>query len=768
MEIGKSVRRVDAPDKVSGKARYTEDLIPKGCLVAKVKHSTIAHGYVTSMDTTEAEKVPGVVKIVTCFDVPKHGFPTAGHPWSVEKAHQDIADRNLLNQHVRIYNDDIAAVIAEDVVAAEKAIKLIKVEYKELPFYLTPQAAMAEDALPIHPERQDHNIIGQLCLATDMTGTGYDTIEEVFEDDKWHQYKGHFQTQQVQHCHIENPDCFAYMEHDRVTVVSSTQLPHITRRVVGQALGIPWGSVRIIKPYIGGGFGNKQDVLYEPLCAYLTTQVGGRPVRLITTREETFQNTRSRHAITLDVQAAYDDEGRLQARKLIAVANNGGYASHGNAICANCVTGFRQLYPDNIANATEAYTVYTNRSTQGAMRAYGIPQCCWVAEGMMDDIALELGMDPIDIRLKNIARQGYQDPFNGIMCHTTALAECIKKGAEWIEWDKKREEYKNQTGNLRHGIGMAVFSYKAGVYPIALESESARMILNQDGTAQLQVGAVEIGQGADTVFSQMAADAVGMNTEDIHIVSFQDTDVVPYGSGAYASRQTYTTGGAIRKVGLLFRERILAYAHEMLPNNANLDIINGAIWDTHTNKEVLSMADLAETAFYSLQHSVHIMAETTHQTKTNTLCFGCTFVDIDVDMAIGTVKVNRICNVHDAGKIINPQLAEAQVHGGMSMCLGYALSEEMVFDEKTGRLLNDNLLDYKLPTSMDSPEFKCMFIETDDPTGPFGNKSLGEPPTITAAPAIRNAILNATGVKFYELPLSPQRLVERFLEEGLI
>ena len=767
MEIGRSIHRVDAYDKVTGRAKYTDDLRGQGTLVARILHSTIANGVVKEMDLTEAQKVPGVVKILTCFDAPDIQFPTPGHPWSVEAAHQDVADRKLLDRRVRIYGDDIAVVVAEDEVAAEHALKAIQVTYEEYPVYTEPEAAMAPGTVAIHDEHPD-NILRHTVFDVVTPGAAVKDVDEVFADPAWRHFEAHIDTQAVQHCHIENPVSYAWMEGDRIVVVSSTQIPHIVRRVIGQALGIGWGKIRVIKPYIGGGFGNKQEVLYEPLNAFLTTQVGGRAVKLDISREETFQNTRSRHPIAFDVEAAVDGDGYLMARSCRAVSNQGGYASHGHSIVANAVTGFRQLYLDRLGHHSEAYTVYTNLPAPGAMRGYGIPQCNFAVECMMEDIARRYGLDPFEFRLQNIMPLGYKDPFNGITCHSTGLAECMKKGAEAIHWSELREKYRDQTGPVRRGVGMAVFSYKTGVYPISLETSSARMVLNQDGTVQLHLGATEIGQGGDTVFSQMAAETIGIPTEDVHIVSFQDTDTAPFDTGAYASRQTYVTGKAIQKTGRIFRARVLEYAAEVLQlDQAALDIRGRDVVEKTSGAALLSLEALAMEAFYSLEHSVHITAEATSHCKENTFAFGCCFAEVEVDIPLGKVKIRNMVNVHDSGKLINPALAEAQVHGGMSMGIGYALSEEMKFDDR-GRLLNGNLLDYKLPTAMDHPELHALFVETDDPSGPFGNKALGEPPSIPVAPAIRNAILQATGVALNRLPMNPQRLVEAFTAAGLI
>ena len=762
MGIGKNMTRVDAFDKVTGSAKYTADLEPQGLLAAKVIRSTIANGVVKSFDLEEALKVPGVVKIVTCFDVPDIQFPTPGHPWSVETAHQDIADRKLLNTRVRVYGDDIAAVIAENDIAAARAARLVKVEYEEYAPLLTVEDAMAEDAPRLHDEKPG-NVIAHSSF---VVGEG--TYGEAVKEEGLVEIEKDYRTQSVQHCHIETPISFAYMEKGRITVTTSTQIPHIVRRVISQALGLPMGRIRVIKPYIGGGFGNKQDVLYEPLNAFLTTQVGGRGVRMEISREETLGCTRVRHAIEFKVKAAARKDGTLVARKLEAYSNQGGYASHAHAIVANSSNEFKQIYKDEKVLESDAWTVYTNLATGGAMRGYGIPQAAFAAECMADDLALALHMDPLEFRKKNCMRPGYVDPHTHVKCNTYGLAECMEKGREFIRWDEKRREYENQTGPVRKGIGMAIFCYKTGVYPISLETASCRMILNQDGSMQLQMGATEIGQGADTVFTQMAAEVTGITEDKVNVLSTQDTDVSPFDTGAYASRQTYVSGMAVKKTGAIFKEKILDYAAYMLEKPQDtLDVRDNHIVDKETGTQLLPMEELATTAFYSLDRSVHITAEATSHCKTNTFATGACFAEVEVDMPLGKVKVTNIVNVHDSGKLINPKLAAAQVHGGMSMGLGYGLSEELLFDAK-GRPLNDNLLDYKLPTAMDTPDLNALFVELDDPTGPFGNKALGEPPAIPVAPAVRNAVLNATGVAVDSLPMDPQKMVKHFKEAGLI
>ena len=786
MGVGSSMNRVDAWEKVTGQAKYTADLMPQNLYTAKVVHSTIGNGWVKSFDLEDALKVPGVIKIVTCFDVPDIQFPTPGHPWSVEKAHQDIKDRKLLNRRVRMYGDDIAAVIAEDDIAARRAADKIKVEYEEYPVILDPEASMKEGAPLLHEEKPG-NVIAHTGFVL-----GDESFEQAVKEEGLTIIEKEYRTQPVQHCHIEVPVSYAYMEKGRIVIVTSTQIPHIVRRVVSQALGIPVGQIRVIKPYIGGGFGNKQDVLYEPLNAFLCTQTGGHGVRLELSREETLGCTRVRHAFTWKIKGAVREDGTLVARKYVAYSNQGAYASHAHAIAANAANIFKQLYRDEKVLESDSYTVYTNLMTGGAMRGYGIPQGDFVTECVADDLAHAVGMDPLAFRLKNCVKEGYMDPHLGIAFHSYGLKACMEKGKDYIGWEEKRKAYEKQSGPVRRGVGMAIFNYKTGVYPISLETSSCRMVLNQDGSMQLFMGATEIGQGADTMFTQMAAEVTGITEDRIRIETVQDTDTTPFDTGAYASRQTYVSGKAVKKTGELFKQRILEYAAFKLklpkedgpaataedPGTSGkstetaawkrLDIKEDQVIDKVSGEVLLSLAALAEEALYSLERSVHITAETTSHCKENSFASGVCFAEVEVDMPLGRIRVLDIINVHDSGKLINPGLARAQVHGGMSMGMGYALSEELLVDEKTGRPLNANLLDYKIPTAMDTPGLHTDFVELDDPTGPFGNKALGEPPAIPVAPAIRNAVLHATGIAFDSLPLSPQKLVERFLKEGLI
>ena len=782
MSVGKSVKRVDGYDKITGRAKYTDDLCGKNALIIKLVHSTIAHGIVKTIDTSEAEKLPGVVKVLTCFDVPKTPFPTAGHPWSTDPAHQDVADRHILNRHVRYYGDEVACVIAEDEVAAKQAVALIKVEYDEYPFVLDPREAMKDGAPLVHPEQdmdgdEEKGLFPPTAkLVTDQgscsnilahTNKDKGDYQEAIKEEGLIKVEGWYKTPIVQHVHIENQVCYAEEDAGKIKVVSSTQIPHIIRRIVGQALEIPWGQVRIIKPYIGGGFGNKQDALYEPLCAWCSTQVGGRLVKFDTTREETFVNNRVRHAIEYHLISYVREDGTLAARKFESFANQGAYASHGHSVNAKGQGSFPQHYPcDHIES--DAYTVYTNTPAAGAMRGYGMPQITWAEECHIDEIAKTLGRDPMEYREQIIMPKGYSDGFSKNENYEDSFRETMALGAEKINYKEKMKEYKNQTGPKRRAVGMATFWYNTAVWPISLESSSCRMVLNQDGSVQVQLGETEIGQGADTAFAQMTAKTLGIPFEKVHVISTQDTDTTPFGTGSYASRQTYVGGFAIKQTALQLKEKILDHAHDYTRMPVfNMDIVDGNIVRTTDGRILMSLAELSTEVLYSLEKSEHIMSQGTYQVKSNAYSFGCSFVELEIDIPLCKVDLLRVINVHDCGALINPDLAEAQVHGGMSMSIGYGMSEELLFDEKTGRPLNNNLLDYKLSSFRDHPDLEAYFIENPEPTSAYGTKSLGEPPALSAAVAIRNAIYNATGVAPKQAPLTPKRLFEEFREAGL-
>jgi xanthine dehydrogenase molybdenum-binding subunit len=758
--IGKSVPRLDAVAKVTGKAKYTDDFFERDMLVGKVLRSPHAHARILSIDVSKAKALPGVEAVITHYDLPKTKFATAGHPWSLDPGYRDVEDRLILTDKARFVGDSIAAVVAVDELIAEKALKLIEVEYEVLPFVLDPEETILPGAPVIHEEKPD-NIISSF-------GTQYGDIEEEFENAD-NVFEGEYETSIVQHCNMENQSAYAYVDVDgRIVIVTSTQIPHIVRRIVGQALGLPWGRIRVIKPYIGGGFGNKQDVVIEPLTAAMTLAVNGRPVRYALTREECFIDTRTRHGMKFYLKTAVTKEGKLLGINVKVFSNNGAYASHGHSVTMSTGAKFRPLYYFR-SFRFQPKTVYTNLPVAGAMRGYGVPQMFFALECFMDDMATKLNLDPIEFRKQNLISLGFTDPLTKNVVRSFGIPECIEKGMQLIHWEEKKKTYKTQTGEKRRGLGMACFSYASGTHPVALELAGARIVMNQDGSIQLQVGATEIGQGSDTVLAQMAAEVIGVPMDMVHLISSQDTDITPYDSGSYASRQTFVSGAAVYKAAKEVREKVLKIAVRKtgMPIS-ELDIKEAQIVESRSGRVICSLEEIAMESYYDRLNAEPITCDTSENTRINAMAYGVTFAEVEVDMKTGKIEVLEIYNVHDSGVIINPMTAEGQVHGGVSMGLGYALSEQMLFDPKTGKPLNNNLLDYKIQTILDTPNIGAHFVETYDAAGAFGQKSLGENPAISPAPAIRNAVLDATGVAFNKLPMNPQNVFLKFKEQGLL
>ena len=758
--VGKSVRRVDAIAKVTGKANYTDDFFERDMLVGKILRSPYAHAVIKAIDVSKAEALPGVEAVLTYKDVPQIKYGTSGHPYALEPSHRDKEDRLILTKKARFVGDAVAAVIATDELIAKKALKLIDVEYEVLEALTSTAAALREGAPLIHEESQ-----GNILAAG---GFALGDVEAAFAESE-HIFEGEYETSIVQHCHMENQTSYAYVDTDgRIVITTSTQIPHVVRRIVAQALGISWGKVRVIKPYVGGGFGNKQDVCLEPLNAAMTLAVGGRPVKLELSREEVMIDTRTRHAIKFKIKTGINQDGRIKGIHISAISNTGAYASHGHSIAASAGGKFRYLYPTQ-ALKYDPITVYTNLPVAGAMRGYGSPQIFFAFEAHFEDIAKQLQLDPIEIRRKNLVQVGYVDPISQNKIMSCGIRECIDKGKELIKWDEKKSLYKEQSGDKRRGVGLACFSYASGTYPVALELAGARLILNQDGSVQLQIGATDTGQGSDTVFAQMVAEVLGLPMDMVHVLTNQDTDISPFDTGCYASRQTYVTGMAVEKAALEVKEKILGVAQSMIDIPAHLmDLKDQNIVYKHSGEGILTLEQVALQSYYDRVFAKPITSDTSNNARINAMPFGVTFAEVEVDLKTGKIEVLEIYNVHDSGKIVNPKMAEGQVQGGVSMGIGYALSEQLLFDELTGKPLNNNLLDYKLPTIMDTPDIGVAFVETEDPTGPFGVKSLGEPPVISPAPAIRNAVLDATGVAFNRLPMNPQRVFEGFKKAGLI
>lgn len=748
--IGESVARWDAYAKVSGRANYTADIPTKTKFHASIIRSTIAHGYVKNIDFSEALKINGVVKVLTYEDMPKNKFSTAGHPYGLDPKTRDRYDRNILTNHVRLYGDEIAVVIAKDELTARIAAKKVKVEYEELPFYMTPQEALAKDAVLIH-EDLENNILKHTTSNVGDIKKGFAESDFIFTDN--------FKVPIQQHCHLESQIACAYKGDDgRWVVISSTQIPHIVRRILGEAFNTKWSNFRVIKPFIGGGFGNKQDITIEPLCVACSMALNGAPVQIALSKEESIAYTRTRHEMQYFAKMGISKDGFIKALDIEVLSNKGAYASHTHAVGIKGGGMLLSLY--NIPNFRyDIKTVYTNIATAGAMRGYGIPQVTFFIESFMENIARKMNFDPFLFRQKNIIKNNSYNPINEVTQKSVKLKECMDLAKDLFSYEKRLEECKNNKHPYKkRGVGIANFAYTTGVYPKGLEIASARVILNQDASVKLMVGAIEIGQGSDTVFSQMVAKILAIPHTSVILDSITDTDIAPFDTGSYASRQSYVSGEAIKRAALNLKEKILKFAAKLKDANFDdLDLLNSNV--VYKNGEVLiSLQELALNSMYNWQKAEILEGHGSYNCHNNSYSFGISLAYVEVDEETGKSEILDILNVHDSGKILNPLLASSQVEGGMGMAIPYALSEELKYDKTNGKVLNNNLLDYKVPTSMDLPELHSAFVENYDPYGPFGNKSLGEPPMCSPAAAIRNAIVNALDININEIPITPEKI----------
>jgi len=744
--VGKPCRRVDAYDKVTGKARYVGDIKRKGVLYGSILHSPIAHGIMTGIDTSKAKALEGVVSVVTYEDVPNIPYTSCGHPYPFDTP----LDTLILEKHVRYVGDPIAAVAAVTPEIAEKAVSLITFTYDELPAVFTIEDAMKEGAPEIHEGTK--NILGENEYEYGDVEKAFSEAAYVFEDV--------IETPIVTHCQIETHISLAEVDQatGRVFLHATTQVPTIMRERIAYALGRKMRDVRVIKENVGGGFGGKQEPVYEIINCLLAIKTN-QPVLLDISREECLAMTRCRHASKVYLRTALDKDYKFTARVITAYNNNGAYSSHGHNVMYNIASEFRALYPTPSMHFI-GKSIYTNLLIAGAMRGYGIPQETFVMESHIDNIARALHIDPYELRQRNIYHPG--GPFYGedITVGSCGLQEMMEKGRKAIGWD----DFQNTTsadGKIKRGIGMACCSYLQCCYPFNTEWSSARVQVHEDGSASLYYGCTEIGQGTDTIMPQIAAEALGVPFEWVHSVLPVDTDISPFDPGAYASRQTYVSGYAVKKAALACKEDILVFAAKKLEKEKDsLDVKKGYLVSKDTGEQICPLEDITRKMYYNTRNTQSICHEVYHCPTDNALTFGTVFAIVSVDTATGKVTVEKLLTYLDSGVVINPITSAGQLYGGAVMSMGYGLMEQVLINPKTGQVYNDNLLDYKIPTMADYPNVEGHFVETDEPSSAYGNKSMGEPPNLAPAAAIRNAVVNATGVTMNRLPLTPERVWE--------
>ena len=770
--IGKRIPKLDAIDKVTGRAIYGHDMKLPRMLYGKILRSERAHARILNIDTSRAKKLPGVKAVITGYDIPdiRVGF---------------ARDNPILKTgRVRSYRDEIAAVAAVDEDTAQEALELIKVEYEDLPAVFDPEEAMKPGAPLIHEgaERNILSIMTQSYSHGDVE-KGFAESDVVIED--------RFTLTRVAHCCMGTSFCLASFDNaGNLTVWSSTQMPFMSQRELSLALKIPPEKIRVIKATIGGGFGSKLDTYpFEPICVLLA-QITGCPVRITFTREEEFIASPTRQPVICDIKSGAKKDGTLMARQVRMLLDNGAYTSWGATTPLVMMMTVSSLY--RVPNVKyDVLVVYTNNFYAGAMRGYGNPQATFVVESHMDMLAHELGMDPLEFRLKN-ANQPGDVTGQGIKITTCGFSECLQKAAESIGWKEKRSKGAREQGSRgagelaplhpstsaplhRRGVGIAGQLHVGGgarIYP----SDGCGTTIKVDDYGKVTVitGSSDMGQGSETIIAQIVAEEMGVPVENITVIN-SDTAITPWDVGAHASRTTFIAGNSARLAAADAKRQILEAAAKAYGQKAeNLDLRGGMIFVKDEPEEGIPYAKAIRAGHFRLDGDV-ILARGWYEPPTEkqdkefrgnisaTYGFAAQAAEVEVDTETGEVRVLKIAAAHDVGRAINPMAVEGQIEGGVSMGLGYALGEELVLKE--GKLLNPNFADYALPTALDMPPIDPIIVETVDPEGPFGAKGMAEPANNPTAPAIANAVYDAVGVRIKDLPITAEKVLRALKEK---
>ncbi len=754
--IGHSEVKVDAKKLALGRSVFTDDIHPDGMLYGALLTSPHAHARIRQIDASKARALPGVHVVLTHTDIPRIKYATGGQSYPQPLPYDQV----VLDDKVRHVGDRVAIVAADSLDIANRALALIDVDYEVLPAVVDMVKAMEGNAPVIHDEidtegiyDREHNIVHHIEAEVGDVDAAFANADNVFE--------GEYKTPKQQHVHLEPHVCITYFdEDDRLVVRTSTQVPFHIRRMLSPLIDLPVKKIRVIKPRIGGGFGNKQEMILEDLCALLTIRTR-RPVRMEYTRTQEFTSSRSRHANIMRYKVAVKDK-KVTCASLYLIGDTGAYGCHG--LTVNMVGGFKGLTLYNPPNARFVCdVVYTNTPPAGAFRGYGAMQCQFGIEVLMEEIAEKLGLDVIEFKRNNWINVG--DPMHlseqlgegrkGVFqtLRSSGMEQCVEIGLKATNFYEKRASYKTQQGRYRRGIGAAVVIHGSGI--ANLDMAAATLKMNDDGSFNLLIGATDLGTGSDTILAQIAVETLGVSLDDI-IVYSSDTDFTPFDKGAYASSTTYVSGGAVLKAATRIKEQILSHAANML----GIDRVESlAIQDKKVISPDGKTLTLAEIALSSLhqQDQHQIMATASHLSPVSPPPTAAQFVEVIVDTETGKIQTERMLMAVDCGRVINPITAAGQVEGGMSQALGFSLSEEMLFDVN-GNPLNANLSTYKIPRAADSPATDVIFVQTDEPTGPFGAKSVAEIATDGVAPAMASAVHNAIGVWMHELPYTPKRV----------
>lgn len=761
VNVGQRLPKVDAAAKATGLLQYTSDIYLPRMLFAKILRSPYAHARVRRIDTADALKIPGVRTILTFNDVPKLLY---GREYSLPPAYM-CRDNYILEDKARFVGDQIAAVAATSRDAAEKAIGAISVDYEDLPAVFDPVEAMKPDAPKIHEKvyrgdrevKVENNVLTKVDLRIGDVDKGFKDAEVVVENE----YRVSKQGQSP----LERRCCVVRPEADgRLEVWSTTQSIHGLRQNLAAALDLSLAKIRVHRTYLGGAFGSRLDMnTDEPLTALLAMKTGA-PVRLDRTREEEFTST-SRHPALIRLKTGAKKDGTIVAQEMLAYVDTGAYGVSCEWLTKDMGGWYFSMY--RVPNQRfRGYGVYTNTPPAAAMRGFGNPQVNFAIESQMDILAEELHMDQVELTLKNHVREGDlyygQGPNVTDYVRSCGLAEIIKTGAQRIGWER-RKELRQQSGTSRRGIGMAWGFHTSGAGSKMPESDifdysGAIVKLDEDGGVHVITALADVGSGNLSMIAQVVAEELGVRLEDV-IVSDVDTDTSPYDVVTHASRSVYVAGAVAKTAASHAKKRMLEMAAQMLEAAPEaLEVRDRNIYVKGAAGKSVTVAQVAQTA--QIRQWGTIIGEASFRATTCAPHFTVKFVEVEVDIETGEVKVQRVVAGADVGQPINPISVEGQLHGGMQQGIGYALMENIYIDPTSGTPLNLDYLNYKMPTARDMPSQIDVFLaETREPTGPFGAKGIGESATNDAATAVANAIYNATGLRMKELPITSEKIL---------
>lgn len=738
--VNKSTKKIDSIGIITGRPLYTDDLvINNNSLIVKLLRSPHAYARIADIDTSIAKKVPGVEAIFTYHDVPNTMFTLAGQSYPEPSPY----DRKILDEYVRYVGDPVAIIAAIDEKTAEKAMKLIKVKYEVLDAVIDYEKALDSDIL-VHREAAHTNFpIGydnKRNLASSYLETKGDVEKGFAESDVI--IEETYYTQPQIHAMMETYRTACYLDaHGRLNVISSTQIPFHVRRHLARALEMPSSRIRVMKPKLGGGFGGKQTSVCEIYPAFVTMKTG-KPSKIIYTRKETQACSNTRHAMRLKVKIGSDREGNIKAIDINVLSNTGAYGEHAPTVTALVVYKTFPLYA-KVPMRCKADIVYSNTTVGGAFRGYGATQGTFAVESAVNELAHKLGLDPTEVRMKNLVDQS--ETVSG------DIKKCIEIGKETFDW--KNRCVKDMGNGKVRASGMAVTMQGSGIQGV--DTASATLKLHDSGDYTLYIGVTDMGQGCDTVTAQMAAEILEVPMEKI-IVNSADTDVSPYDPGAYASSGTYVTGNAVILAAKKMREEVMKMASFLMKTPVEeLEYMGEYVQDKNGNQLSLKEIGVRSVSFEGMNQ---LTTTATWGGKTSPPPFIASFAEVEVDTLTGETKVIDFLSVVDCGLPINPALAQVQVEGGIAQGIGLALYEDIQFDER-GKMKHDTLMQYKIPSRKDlGNNIKVMFSYSDEPTGPFGAKSIGEVVINTASPAIADAIYNATNRRLRSLPMTSEKI----------